>query len=72
MGARPTSNKEPPLDALARSFAVVRALSGLSRRDGLAETIGWDAVKNQPGADKGIGFLILLNATPPTAPATKP
>jgi hypothetical protein len=74
VGTRPGASNEGQLDALARSFAIVRTLSGFSRRDGLAETIGWDAVKTQPGADKGIGFLLLINAgaaapaTPPLAP----
>ncbi len=59
VGARPGAGDDAQLDALARSFAVVRALSNLSQRDGVAETVGWDAVKNQPQADTGIAFLVL-------------
>jgi hypothetical protein len=67
VGARPTGGDD--LDALARSFAIVRALSNLSHRDGVAETVGWDAVKGQPqAAETGIGLLILVM---PNAEATK-
>jgi hypothetical protein len=66
VGARPGGPNETQLDALARSFAVVRALSDLSHRDGLAETIGWDAVRNQQdAAQSGIGLVILTNAVSP-------
>jgi OmpA-OmpF porin, OOP family len=57
--------------ALARSLAVVHALTLLTRRDGAAETVGWDAVKNQPTAPSGIGMM-LFAAPPPMPPATKP
>lgn len=60
------------LDALARSFAVVRVLSTYSRRDGAAETVGWDAVKNQPGADSGIAFLVLVAPPSAAAPSAPP
>ncbi|MBX3228877.1 MAG: thrombospondin type 3 repeat-containing protein [Labilithrix sp.] len=64
IGARPTA-PDAQLDALARSFAVVRVLSTFSRRDGEAETVGWDAVKNQPGAAaSGLGFTILVAPKP--------
>lgn len=64
--------------ALTRSFAVVLALRMYTFRDGVAETVGWSAVKDQPGADKnGLGFLVLvgdepLAPTPPKAIATDP
>jgi len=60
VGARPSAGDDGQLDALARSFAVVRVLSNLSQRDGVSETVGWDAVKNQPQADSGIAFLVLV------------
>ena len=73
IGARPGAGADAQLDALARSFAVVRALSELSQRDGLAETIGWDAVRNQPQAETGLAFVVLTNALPPSpAPAPTP
>ena len=31
--------------------------ASFSHRDGVAESIGWDAVKNRPGAESGVGFL---------------
>ncbi len=68
VGARPGAGDDGQLDALARSFAIVRALSNLSHRDGVAETVGWDAVKNHPQAATGIGFLVL---TLPSAGAPK-
>jgi hypothetical protein len=66
VGSKPTSN-DAQLDALAKSFAVVKVLSGYAHRDGAAETVGWDAVKQQPGTE--IAFLILVT---PSAPVAKP
>jgi len=60
VGARPGAGDDAQLDALARSFAIVRVLSNLSHRDGVAETVGWDAVKNQPQAETGIAFRVLV------------
>ncbi|MBX3192462.1 MAG: thrombospondin type 3 repeat-containing protein [Labilithrix sp.] len=60
------------LDALARSFAVVRVLSSFSRRDGVAESIAWDAVKNRPQAETGVAFLVLAPSTPAPAPTATP
>lgn len=60
VGARPGTGDDAQLDALARSFAIVRVLSNLSHRDGVAETVGWDAVKTQPQAETGIAFRILV------------
>jgi hypothetical protein len=52
------------MEALGRSFAVVRVLGSFARRDGVAETIGWDAVKNKPGAESGMAFLLLTSSRP--------
>ncbi len=47
-------------EAMGRSFAVVDALRRYTRRVGVAETVGWAAVKAQPRAEQyGLGFLIL-------------
>ncbi|HVH47848.1 MAG TPA: thrombospondin type 3 repeat-containing protein [Labilithrix sp.] len=74
VGARPGTGEGAQLDALAKSFAVVRVLSNFSRRDGIAETVGWDAVKYQPQAQSGLGFRLLVlpasSGTTPTAPST--
>ena len=84
IGSRPAAGADATtaqLDALNKSFAVVRHLSTLSHRDGVAETVGWDAVKNRPGAESGLAFLILVTPasgpqgptpTPAPAPAPKP
>ena len=61
VGVRPANGDQ--LDALNRSFAVVRALAALSPRDGVAETVGWDAVRSQAQNGAGMAFLILV--TPP-------
>ena len=54
-----------------RAFTVVDALRKLTRRDTIAETVGWSAVKDLPGASAhGIGFLLLTgadDASPTTA-----
>jgi hypothetical protein len=61
IGARPAgATDDAQLAALSKSFAVVRALSTFLPRDGAAETVGWDAVKNQPQAESGIGMMILV------------
>jgi hypothetical protein len=64
IGARPAGGADATkaqLDALAKSFAVVRVLSGYTHRDGAAETVGWDAVKNKPqAAEAGVGILVLV------------
>ena len=71
VGASPASAGK---DALARSFAIVRTLAGLTHRDGAVETIAWDAVKN----DGNVGFLLLggavttsVETTPPPLPPAK-
>ncbi len=66
VGARPGGGDatKAQLAALARSLAVVRELSAMVRRDGVAETVGWDVVSKRPGAaETGLGFLVLV--TPP-------
>lgn len=70
IGVRPPPGEPTAaqMESLARSFAVVRALSALSRRDGVAETVGWDAVKKQPQADAGMAFLVLVMPQAPGAP----
>jgi hypothetical protein len=69
VGARPGAGDDAQLDALAKSFAIVRVLSNLSHRDGVAETVGWDAVKNQPQSETGIAFRILVTPSPATKPS---
>jgi len=74
VGVRPNPGPDASkaqLDALARSFAVVRVLASFSRRDGSAETVGWDAVKQRPGAESGVGLLV-LGPAPPAAPSAAP
>ena len=70
VGARPTGDSSAAqMDALARSFAVVRVLASYSHRDGVAESVSWDAVKRQPQAETGIAFLVLTSSAPAPAPA---
>jgi hypothetical protein len=59
-------------NALAKAFAVVSTLARLARRDGMAETVGWDAVKAQPGAGTGVGFLVLVAPSQPAATPLAP
>ena len=71
VGARPIATQGflASSHAMSRSFAVVLALRTYTFRDGVAETVGWSAVQDQPGAARsGIGFLVLGSDT--TAPAT--
>ena len=80
VGVRPTA-KGGQTDAMLRAFTVVDALRRITRRDTIAETVGWSAVKDLPGASaQGIGFLLLTGAssadatasTTATPPATPP
>jgi hypothetical protein len=71
VGVRPGTGDSAQMDALARSFAVVRVVGSFSHRDGVAESIGWDAVKNRPGADSGVA-LVMLTSTAPAGLAMPP
>jgi OOP family OmpA-OmpF porin len=62
VGVRP-SPKGGASEAMLRSFTVVDALRRFTKRDTIAETVGWAAVKDLPGAAaQGIGFLLLTGA----------
>jgi hypothetical protein len=75
VGVRPTP-KGGANEALLRSFAVVDALRRFTRRDEVAETVAWAAVKAQPrAAEHGVGFLVLVPQPAPAdakAPAATP
>jgi len=60
--------------ALSRSFALVLALREYTFRDGIAETVGWEAVQDQPGARaSGVGLLVLDGgASQPETKSTTP
>lgn len=75
VGVRPTgdiTSSQAQMDALARSFAVVRVLASFSHRDGVAESVSWDAVKKQPQAETGLAFLILTSSAPVAKPPAPP
>jgi OOP family OmpA-OmpF porin len=74
VAARPSgTDAKAQSDALSRALAVVNALTTLTRRDGAAETVGWDAVKNQPTAASGIGLLLFAAPSPkPETPQKLP
>jgi len=76
VAAKPTANTAAAQgESLARSLTVVNALTQLTRRDGAAETVGWDAVKSQPTAPGGLGLLLFAAPPAPTTPppaTTKP
>ncbi len=67
VGVRPSA-KGGQTEAMLRAFAVVDVLRKITRRDTIAETVGWAAVKDLPGANaQGIGFLLLTGAVAPDA-----
>lgn len=75
VGVRPAGGtQEAEQEALNKSFALVNTLRALTHRDDAAESIGWSAVKAQPGAAaQGYGILILGSGAPGAAkPATAP
>jgi OOP family OmpA-OmpF porin len=71
VGVRPGADTSAAqMDALARSFAVVRVLAGYSHRDGVAESVSWDVVKKQPQSETGVGVMIFTSS--PSAPVAAP
>jgi hypothetical protein len=77
VGARPkpAEGAVAATNALSRSFALVLALREYTFRDGVAETVGWEAVQDQPGARaSGVGLLVLDGGSPaePPSPTTPP
>jgi hypothetical protein len=72
IGVRPkTESTFDQQAALAQAFAAVETVRGFGMRDGLAETVGWRAVSNQPGAwPNGFGALLFVQPdAPPSPPA---
>ena len=72
-GARPSAAGEAAAtQATNRAFAVVHTLTLFTHRDGASETVGWDAVKQQPSGVTGLGMMILVAPVPPSTPAIPP
>jgi hypothetical protein len=65
VGVRPQPGKpeEAEKNALARATLVVNRFATFTHRPSSAEAVGWDAVKQQPGAEAGLGLVVLV-ATP--------
>jgi hypothetical protein len=82
VGVRPkTDSAFDQQAALAQAFAAVDMLRGYALRDGVAETVGFRAVANQPGVwANGFGALLFVQPEPapvqaspvPSAPAELP
>jgi len=70
VGVRP-KNDAASQEALNKSFAVVVALHTYTHRDEVAESVGWKAVQDLPGA-RASGVGIALLAPPVPAPAPTP
>jgi OOP family OmpA-OmpF porin len=69
IGVRPAGTSEAQQQAaLSKAFAAVRKLADLAKKDGLAETVGWDAVKTTPNAGNGVGLLVLVTPSAPGLP----
>jgi hypothetical protein len=55
-----TEDADAAQQAINKSFSVVFALGALTHRDGLAESVSFEAVKQLPKAqDQGIGLMVL-------------
>jgi OOP family OmpA-OmpF porin len=81
VGARPGAGKadEAQSSALERAMLVASRVGTYTHRPSSAEAVGWDAVKQQPGAAAaGLGFAVLVAGQPrpaaplPVKPAEKP
>ncbi len=68
VGVRPSAaTADAEQEALNRSFAIVHALRSFTHRDEAAESVGFSAVRDAPGARaSGVGWLLL--APPGTPP----
>jgi OmpA-OmpF porin, OOP family len=73
VGARPGPGtpEEAQRAALERAMLVANRIGAYAHRPAAAEAVGWDAVKQQPGAASGLGFAVLVPGKP-TAPAPLP
>jgi hypothetical protein len=62
VGARPGAGAPEAAQqgSLRRAMLVANRIATFTHRPGAAEAVGWDAVKQQPGAASGVGFLVLL------------
>ena len=62
VGARPGVGKpeEAQRGSLQRALLVANRIATYTHRPGAAEAVGWDAVRQQPGAATGIAFAVLL------------
>ncbi len=65
VGVRPGRGKpeEAQQEALGRATQIASRVATLAHRPSSAEAVGWDAVKQQPGAASGVGLVVLV-ATP--------
>lgn len=71
VGARPGPGnaEEAQRAALERAMLVANRIGAYAHRPAAAEAVGWDAVKQQPGAASGLAFAVLVAGQPrPEAP----
>jgi OOP family OmpA-OmpF porin len=46
--------------AIDRAAAISKAVDDLALREDASEAVGWDAVRQQPGSESGVGLLIVV------------
>jgi hypothetical protein len=70
VGARPGSGKpaEAQNAALERALIVANRVAAYTHRPSSTEAVSWEAVKQQPGASSGVGFLVLVTHVPLSPP----
>ena len=68
IGVRPRGvSAEAQSAALMESFVLANELHQYTHRDDVAESVGWDAVARQPGAQAaGVGMLVVRRSVPET------
>ncbi|HEY8042128.1 MAG TPA: thrombospondin type 3 repeat-containing protein [Polyangiaceae bacterium] len=75
VGARPGPGKpeDAQRGALEKAMLVANRLAGYTHRPSVAEAVGWDAVKQQPGAAaSGLGLAVLVAPAGSTPAAPLP
>jgi OOP family OmpA-OmpF porin len=74
VGVRPGAGKREDAEhaALERAALIEKKIDALAFRSRASEAAAWDAVKQQPTAASGVGFLIVTASTPTAAKALTP
>ena len=68
IGVRPGAGKADAAQraAIDRAAAISKVFDELALREDASEAVGWDAVRQQPGSESGVGLLIVVAPARPS------